>query len=261
MNYIKYINFIKMLPRDLNSFYLKELKKKIKVSNKSTSKNVYDPVTNLDKAFEKYIRYLINMKFPNDSIEGEEFKNKNKFNEYKWTIDPIDGTKAFIIGVPTWSNLIGLSFKKKSLLGLANFPELQKFYFNDINRGYVFEKNKKKILRSSRFKKNKDIKIIGNLRNLTTKLKMKILKKLGNSFRTTNLDAYAYCLLAEGKVDAVVESSLKTFDIIPLIPIIKKAGGIVTTWKNSPAEKAGNILATSNQKLHKKLLRLIDIKK
>ena len=147
MNYNKPSRFLKSLPGKLNNFYKKNSKFALKVSNKSKNKKDFDPVTNLDRAFEKYIRSLIHRFFPNDSIIGEEFEDKNSENNYTWSIDPIDGTRAFVIGAPTWSNLIGLSFKNKSLLGLANFPELDKYYINDKKKSYVFKKNKKYILK------------------------------------------------------------------------------------------------------------------
>jgi myo-inositol-1(or 4)-monophosphatase len=215
-------------------------------------------VTNLDRAFEKYIRSLIHKSFPNDSIIGEEFEDKNSENDYTWSIDPIDGTRAFVIGAPTWSNLIGLSFKNKSLLGLANFPELDKYYINDKKKSYVFKKNKKYILKSSNNNNLKTIKIIGNFHGtLSYEKQKKVIKKFGWSFRLAGFDALNYCLLAEGKVDAVIEANLKPYDILPLIPIIKNSEAIVTNWKNEPAEKGGNILATSNKKLHSKILKLL----
>ncbi|MDC1212801.1 inositol monophosphatase, partial [Pelagibacteraceae bacterium] len=149
MDYIEPFNFLKKLPSKLNLFYKKKSKTSLVVSNKSKFKKDFDPVTNFDKAFERYIRLLINKKFPKDSIVGEEFADKFSFNDYKWSIDPIDGTRAFVIGAPTWSNLISLSFKKRSLVGLANFPELNKFYINDKKKSYLFKDRKKIILRSS----------------------------------------------------------------------------------------------------------------
>ena len=146
MIYKKTFNFLKSLPTKLNSFYKKKTKSKIKVKNKSKNKKDFDPVTNFDKSFEKYIRSLILKKFPNDSIIGEEFADKNSKNGYKWSIDPIDGTRAFVIGAPTWSNLISLSFLEKSKVGLANFPELGKFYINDERKSYVYDNNKRKFL-------------------------------------------------------------------------------------------------------------------
>ena len=144
MNYKKTFNFLKSLPAKLNSFYKKKSKSVIKVNNKSKNKKNFDPETNFDKSFEKYIRSLILKKFPNDSIIGEEFDDKKSDNHFQWSIDPIDGTRAFVIGAPTWSNLISLSFEERSMLGLANFPELDKYYINDKKKSYCY-KNKKKI--------------------------------------------------------------------------------------------------------------------
>ena len=258
MNYKKIFNFLKSLPYKLNLFYKKKSKSRVKVNNKSKNKKNFDPVTNFDKSFEKYIRSLIIKKFPRDSIIGEEFKDKNSNNNYKWSIDPIDGTRAFVIGAPTWSNLISLSFNNKSKIGLANFPELGKFYINDQRKSYLFKKNKKKILKSSNNSNLNTVKIIGNFHGtLSYERQKKVIKKFGWTFRLAGFDALNYCLLAEGTVDAVIEANLKPYDILPLIPIIKNSGAIVTNWKNEPAENGGNIIASSNKALHKKILRLL----
>jgi histidinol phosphatase-like enzyme (inositol monophosphatase family) len=252
----KAFSFLNRLPVKLNNFHIIRLKSKIVIKNKSKDKKTFDPVTNLDQAFEKYIRSLIIKKFPQDSIIGEEFKKKESLNDYTWTIDPIDGTKAFVIGAPTWSNLIGLSYLKKSLLGLANFPELNKYYINDKNRSYVCKNKKKYILRSSKNINLRTVKVISH-GNINYEKLRKISKKFGPQFRIASFDALNFCLLAEGKVDAVIEGNLKTYDILPLIPIIKNSGGVVTNWSGEPAEKAGNIIASSNRKLHNKILKLL----
>jgi histidinol phosphatase-like enzyme (inositol monophosphatase family) len=258
MDYIKPYNFLNNLPTKLNLFYKKKSRASMVVNNKSKSNKDFDPVTNFDKAFEKYIRILINKKFPNDSIIGEEFEDKFSTNNYKWSVDPIDGTRAFVIGAPTWSNLISLSYKDKSCLGLANFPELNKYYINDKKKTYLFKDKKRYNLKSSNNNNLKKIKIIGNFHGtLSYEKQRKVIKKFGWSFRLAGFDALNYCLLAEGKVDAVIEANLKPYDILPLIPIIKNSGAIVTNWKNEPAEKGGNILATSNKILHNKILKLL----
>ncbi len=258
MNYKKSFNFLKKLPPKLNSFYKKKSRFGLIVKNKSKSKKNFDPVTNFDRAFEKYIRSLINQKFPKDSIIGEEFKDKFSSNSYKWSIDPIDGTRAFVLGAPTWSNLISLSYQNKSIVGLANFPELNKYYINDKNKSYIYKYNKKKILKSSNNNNLKTIKIIGNFHGtLSYERQRKVIKKFGWSFRLAGFDALNYCLLAEGTVDAVIEANLKPYDILPLIPIMKNAGAIVSNWNNEPAENGGNILATSNKALHNKILKLL----
>jgi len=258
MEYKKPYNLLKAMPLQLNSFYKRKSKLSLKVNNKSKTIKDFDPVTNFDKAFEKYIRSIIHKKFPKDSIIGEELEDKNSSNDYTWSIDPIDGTRAFLIGAPTWSNLIGLSFKNKSIIGLANFPELNKYYINDKKKSYVYKEKKKNILKSSNNSNLKSIKIIGNFHGtLSYEKQKKVIKKFGWSFRLAGFDALNYCLLAEGKVDAVIEANLKPYDILPLIPIIKNSGGIVTNWKNEAAENGGNILATSSRKLHNKMLKLL----
>ena len=105
----------------------------------------YDPVTTADRAFERFIRNEIKKKFPNHQIIGEEFGSKKTKSDYSWIIDPIDGTRSFVIGNPTWSNLISLNYKGTPIIGLANFPILRKFYFNtSSNSSYVSEDGKKK---------------------------------------------------------------------------------------------------------------------
>ena len=102
------------------------------------------------------------------------------------------------------------------------------------------------------------VKIIGNFHGtLSYERQRKVIKKFGWSFRLAGFDALNYCLLAEGTVDAVIEANLKPYDILPLIPIIKNSGAIVTNWKNEPAEIGGNIIASSNKALHNKILRLL----
>ena len=260
MNYNKPFKLLKNLPEKLNNFYIKNLENVLKVNNKSKDKKIYDPVTNLDKAFEKFIRHIIVKQFPEDAILGEEFLEKHSYNNYKWYIDPIDGTRAFMVGAPTWSNLIGLAHKNQSVLGLANFPALNKFYINDQKKSYLID-NKKTILTTSKENDLKKCKVIGHLQEvLFLKKYNKKIKKIISSvsyFGAATFDSLNFCLLAEGKVDAVIETNLKPFDIVPLISIIEKAGGVVSTWDNQSAIKGGNILATSNKKLHSKILKIL----
>jgi len=139
-----YYTFLNKLAKDLTNFYYTKLNKTFTINNKLKGKG-YDPVTSADKAFEKFIRKKINDKFPDHQIIGEEFKNKKTKSDFSWVIDPIDGTRSFVIGAPTWANLISLSFEERSLIGLANFPELDKYYINDKKKSYCY-KNKKKII-------------------------------------------------------------------------------------------------------------------
>ena len=260
MNFSKPFKLLKNLPIKLNNFYNKNSKSSLKINNKSKNKKKFDPVTNLDTAFERFIRNIIVYKFPKDAILGEELLEKYSDNDYKWFIDPIDGTRAFMIGAPTWSNLIGLTHKNQSVLGLANFPALNKFYINDQEKSYLIN-NKKTILKTSKESNLKKCKVIGHLHEtLFQKKYNKKIKKvisLVAYYGAATFDALNFCLLAEGKVEAVIETNLKPFDIVPLVSIIEKAGGIVTTWNGEPAIYGGNILASSNKKLHNKILKIL----
>ena len=258
MDHNKLIKFLYTLSSKLNTFYRLNSNKKLIVNNKSKKKKIFNPVTNFDKNFEKLIRKNIIKLFPYDGIIGEEFKEKKSKNENCWIIDPIDGTKAFVAGLPTWSNLIGLMYKKKSVIGVANFPELKKTYFGYKNISYVIENNRKKRIKTKISNNIKRSKIFCNFHKQNQDLQYsKKLNKFYKNISRITLDAFSYCLLAEGKVDAVIESDLKIYDIAAIIPIVKNAGGFITTWNDKNAEKGGNILATSNKKLHYKLLNIL----
>ena len=146
-DYKIYSKFLENLARKMTQYYYSKLNKAFKVSNKIKGKG-YDPVTSSDKAFEKFIRNEIKKKFPNHEVIGEEYGYKKTKSEYAWIIDPIDGTRSYIIGNPTWSNLISLNYKGKPVLGLANYPVLKKYYFNTSQKAaYVVEGNKRKKLK------------------------------------------------------------------------------------------------------------------
>ena len=256
-NYPIYANFLNQLAKDLTRYYYSKLNKTFKVSNKLKGKG-YDPVTTSDKAFEKFIRFKINKKFPNHQVIGEEFGFKKSKSDFTWVVDPIDGTRSFVIGNPTWSNLVSLNYKGLPVLGLANFPLLNKYYFNSSNKSsYVVEgkiKRKIKINQKASFSNMKMAAAFHGGLSLKQQQKIPlILKRM--QFPCT--DALSYSHLAEGKLDVVIQCGNKIWDIHPLIPIIKAAGGIVTTWKNDNAVKAGDILVSANKSLHNKLLKIL----
>ena len=122
--YKYYSKFLSNLGNKLTKFYYSKLNKPFKVSNKLKGRG-YDPVTDADRAFEKFISKEIKKKFPSHQIIGEEFGHKKTKSDFSWIIDPIDGTRSFVIGNPTWSNLISLNYKGTPVLGLANFPVLK----------------------------------------------------------------------------------------------------------------------------------------
>ncbi|MDA7473025.1 inositol monophosphatase [Candidatus Pelagibacter ubique] len=255
--YKLYSNFLNTLAKNLNKFYYSKLNKTFVISNKLKGKG-YDPVTTSDKAFEKFIRLKIKQKFPSHQVIGEEFGHKKSTSDFTWVIDPIDGTRSYVIGNPTWSNLISLNYKGNPVVGLANFPVLNKYYLNTNNKkAYVFENNKRKKISVSKDILFSNIKVSGAFHGaVSLKQQMKIPKVL-KLMQFPTADALSYSHLCEGKIDVVFQATNKIWDIHPLIPIIKAAGGVVTTWDNRDAVNAGNILVSANQLIHNKMLKLL----
>ena len=252
-----FASFLNQLAKDLTKFYYAKLDKPFKITNKMKGKG-YDPVTTSDIAFEKFIRLKIKKNFPKHQIIGEEYGQNVSNSEFSWVIDPIDGTRSFVIGNPTWSNLISLNYKGRPVVGLANFPVLKKYYINFSNKvAYVFENGKRKKLSVNKKATSSNAKVSAAFHGYLSLNKQKKIPKILKLMQFPCTDALSYSHLAEGKVDVVIQCSNKIWDVHPLIPIIKAAGGIITTWENQDAIKAGNVLVSSNKRIHNKFLKLL----
>ena len=252
-----YYNFLNNLAKELTRFYNVKLSKSFKVTNKLNGRG-YDPVTSSDKAFEKFIRTKISNKFPDHQIIGEEYGRKLSKSDYSWIIDPIDGTRSYVIGNPSWSNLISLNYKGNPIIGLANFPELNKYYLNFNNKtAYKFENGKrKKIKVNSKVIFNK-ARVAGAFHGALSLNKQKKIPKVLKLLEFPCFDALSYSHLAEGKIDIVLQCGNKIWDIHPLIPIIEAAGGKVSTWTGDAAKKGGNIIVANNEKNKKQMIKLL----
>ena len=255
LNYYKFLN---KLPKKINNLYFKKLKGKFKLNNKSKKKSGFDPVTDIDRAFELFLRKEILKIFPNDGIIGEEFGERKTKSGFSWILDPIDGTRSFVIGSPTWSNLISINYKKVPILGLVNFPILKKYYITGPNRSsYLVENNKFKKLHVAKPRSFSNTKMAGSFFGWLPLKKQLKISKLVSLMRFPCSDALSYCQLCEGKLDVVIQCSNKIWDIHCMIPLIKNAGGFINTWKNQDAKLAGNIVASSNLKTHKKIIKML----
>jgi len=227
---------------------------KRKINKKYFTKKDFqiDPVTKLDLQTEKIIRNKINNYFPEHNIIGEEFDRKLKKSKYTWFIDPIDGTKSMIMGLPTWSSLVGLYENEKCILSWAYFPKLKKYYLAHGKNSYVIE-NK----RIKKIKTNKNISLrnskltINTLHSLREKSVFSYIMKFKGFFKVTGVDAYNFCSIAEGKFDVLIESGLKIVDILPIVLIVKNSGAIITDWKGRSNFKDGKVLVTPNKRIHK----------
>jgi histidinol phosphatase-like enzyme (inositol monophosphatase family) len=213
----------------------------------------FDPVTAADRDAEIAIRAVLSAQFPDHGIIGEEWDAKASAGEYDWIVDPIDGTRAFISGVPVWGTLIGLLHRGRAVAGLMAQPFTGETYVGlpgsafyarngeqaAIHTSGVTELSRAKVTATSPdiFELAGTTDAINRLRKATLQLRW-------------GLDCYGYCLLAAGHIDIVAESALKNVDIAPLIPIIENAGGVVTTWEGGPAEAGGTCIAAATAELH-----------
>ena len=255
--YPVFSSFLNQLAKDLTKFYYAKLDKPFKISNKMKGKG-YDPVTTSDKAFEKFIRSKISKRFPDHQIIGEEYGHKNTKSEFSWVIDPIDGTRSYVVGNPSWSNLISLNFNGEPVLGLANFPKMKKYYLNvNKNTAYVFENNKKRKLKVNSKLNFANSKLAAAFHNQLTLRQQSKIQKFIDRMQFPCFDALTYCQLAEGRLEIVSQTANKIWDIHPIIPIVRASGAIVTTWGNKNPVAGGNIIVSNNINNHKKILRLL----
>ena len=256
-NIAVFANFLNRLAKDMTRFYYFKLNKPFKVDNKLQGKG-YDPVTTADRAFEKFIRSKIKKKFPSHEIIGEEFGYKKTKSDFAWIIDPIDGTRSFVVGNPTWSNLISLNYKGNPVVGLANFPKLNKYYLNTSKKtAYVVEKGKKRKLSVNKKASFNNMKVSGAFHGWLSLKKQSRIPKVLKLMQFPCSDALSYAHLCEGKIDVVIQCQNKIWDVHAVIPIISAAGGVGSTWNNRDAKYAGNILFSANKTIHKKMLKFL----
>ena len=253
----KFIDFSNILADKARLISLKYFKKKIEIKNKK--KNSFDPVTIADVKIQKKLNNLIQKNYPNHSIIGEEETFK-KSNTYEWCIDPIDGTKSFIQGMPLWGTLISLSENGNTIIGLADIPALNERYLGYEKKAYKIINGKKTSLKIKNTKKISD-----SILNTTSpylfanKSDQLSFERLSKKVKLTRLggDCYSYCLLADGYIDIVVESGLNPWDIRALEPIINNAGGVIKTWDNKKIFNGGKIIACTNKKIFDECVKIL----
>ena len=256
LNIREFHNFGNLLADNSRKISLRYFKKKINVSSKS--KNRFNPVTIADTSVQSYINTSINNKYPDHSIIGEE-SSLIQDSIYEWCIDPIDGTKSFVSGFPTWGTLISLSINKKIVLGIADFPALNERYVGYDKISYKLINNKKKILRVKRNSLSESILSTTSTYAFKNKNDERTFKKIAKEIKNIHLggDCYQYCLLADGYIDIIMESGLNSYDIRALIPIIKNSGGSIRTWNGDNPRDGGKIIAASSRNLLSKTQLLI----
>ena len=213
----------------------------------------YDPVTEGDRACEKALRALIEAKYPDHGILGEEFGAMGTDRRFVWVIDPIDGTRAYITGIPVWGTLVGLMDNGIATSGFMAQPFTGELFY---------------ALGGESFRRHGESEVRNQVSSVTDIAQATLFTTTPHLFRGEprarydaieqqvklfryGCDCYAYCMLAAGFIDLVIETALQPYDIVALVPIIEAAGGIVTNWDGSRPEAGGNIIAAATPELHK----------
>ena len=229
----------------------------------ATDKNAggaFDPVTEADRASEAVMRKRIREIFPHHGIIGEEFGSENTDAEFVWVLDPIDGTKAFISGLPLWGTLIGLTRNGAAAYGMMNQPFTKERFFGDGGKAVLKSPQGERILKTRPCATLKEATLSCTSVTMFSETERHGFERVEAAARLTRFgyDCYAYCMVAAGFMDVVIESSLKPYDVVALIPIIEGAGGVITTWDGKPATHGGQIIAAGDRRVHAEAMALLN---
>lgn len=211
----------------------------------------FDPVTEADKATERAIRDLIAAHYPDDGILGEEYGASNVGAARSWVIDPIDGTRAFITGIPIWGTLVGHLVEGRAVAGMMSQPYLGEIFYGDQSGSVMMRHGVTSSLKTSACQQLKHAKVMSSGPDFWTSEERGALDGIVDVARLMRYgaDCYAFAMVAAGEVDVVVECGLQPHDICGLIPVIEAAGGVVATPKGARAEGGGTVIAAANQAL------------
>ena len=224
----------------------------------------FDPVTEADRKAEQVMRALIEEKFPDHGILGEEFGAVRPDADFQWILDPVDGTRAFICGVPVWGTLIGLYHRGAPMAGVMDQPFTQERFLAIPEKDgtlatKMIAKGREKRLATRQDRPLNEATLMATAPDMFAKDEYERFDALARAVNMTRYggDCYAYCMLAAGHIDLVAEAGLKIHDIAAIVPIIRGAGGVVTDWSGQDPAKGGKILAAANEKIHQKAINFL----
>ena len=227
----------------------------------------YDPVTQADRAAEEMMRRLIADKFPDHGVLGEEF-GYAPGKSATWVLDPIDGTRAFVMGFLHWGTLVALFDGRRPIVGALHQPYLKETFAGDSKRAFRCVNGYGNSLSDApeQALRTRSCRALGDALCASTSPDMFTTEEERRGFaRVRSLardmrfgtDCYAYAMLAMGQVDLVIEASLKPYDVQALIPIVEGAGGVITNWQGGNAVMGGAVVASGDKKLHQQVLQEI----
>jgi histidinol phosphatase-like enzyme (inositol monophosphatase family) len=215
------------------------------VENKA-GPDAFDPVTAADRGAEGAIRAAISARFPDHGVIGEEYGEDRPEAEFVWVLDPVDGTRAFIAGLPVWTTLIGLRHQGIPVIGSIGQPYIGEIFIGDAGGARLLFRGRSRPLRTRQGPRLEDAIIASTDPDVCFNPKeLRAWKALRMAARLARLgcDAYAYAMVAAGTLDLVVEAGLKCWDIDAAIPVVEGAGGIVANWSGGPVGANGGQVA------------------
>ncbi|TNJ48631.1 histidinol-phosphatase [Phaeobacter sp. B1627] len=219
----------------------------------------FDPVTVADRAAEQAMRAVLARLRPEDGVLGEEFPPTSGTSGRTWVLDPIDGTRGFISGTPTWGVLIALSEASGPILGIVDQPYIGERFEGTRNHAQVTGPHGTSRLATRKTATLQDAILFTTFPEVGTKSDRAAFERVAERVKLTRygMDCYAYALLAAGTVDLVIEAGLNAYDIQGPMAVIEAAGGIVTNWEGGPAHEGGRVLAAANPDIHASALALL----
>ncbi|MBI6630101.1 histidinol-phosphatase [Pontibaca salina] len=221
----------------------------------------FDPVTIADRAAETAMRDLLAQHRPEDGVWGEEFGRVDGASGRLWVLDPIDGTRAFLSGTPTWGVLIALSDDTGLLLGVIDQPYTGERFIGAGGMAELVARQERRALKTRATQTLDHAILFSTYPGVGSADERAGFERVSETVMLTRfgMDCYAYALLAAGHIDLVIEAGLNAYDIQAPIAVIEAAGGIVTDWRGGPAQLGGRVLAAANPTLHKAALELLRV--
>jgi myo-inositol-1(or 4)-monophosphatase len=206
------------------------------------------------------MRRMIKDSFPKHGIIGEEFGSERADADYVWVLDPIDGTKSFIAGLPIWGTLIALMHHGAPVYGMVHQPYIGERFTGDNGAARYEGPSGQRELAVRRCASLAEAVLFTTSPRLMNAPDRARFERVESEVRLSRYggDCYAYCMLAAGHLDLVIETELKPYDVAALIPIVSGAGGIMTTWEGQPAQSGGRIVAAGDKRVHEAALKLLN---
>jgi histidinol phosphatase-like enzyme (inositol monophosphatase family) len=216
----------------------------------------FDPVTDADRAAETAMRALIAEAYPDHGVSGEEHETTQGESAYAWRLDPIDGTRGFISGLPLWTTLIALTLEGRPILGVIDQPYFGERFIGCDGRAWFEHGAIRRPLSVRACAELTEATVSTTDPGLFDGAETAAFDQVRRAARLARYgcDAYAYAMLAAGSIDLVIESGLKPHDVAALIPVVEGAGGILTDWRGSPQPESGQVIAAGDPRAHAEAL-------